>query len=115
VIGRLEAMLLKRLYNFQFEIPEQGDRALRLSSGRTPARTTQALRYCRLPPCSAEQPGVRAVAEKLLVHGEEYLAVLEYLAPFAAEQLHSLTTSISRAGVPATLYEGIKYTSGALD
>ena len=51
----------------------------------------------QLPPCSAEQPGVRAVAEKLLVHGQEYLAVLKYSAPFAAEQLHSLTTSISRA------------------
>ena len=49
-----------------------------------------------LPPCSAEQPGVRAVAEKLLVHGQEYRAVLKYSAPFAAEQLHSLTTSISR-------------------
>jgi transposase len=49
-----------------------------------------------LPPRSAEQPGVPAVAEKLLVHGQEYLAVLKYSAPFAAEQLHSLTTSISR-------------------
>ncbi|PYU37895.1 MAG: IS1634 family transposase, partial [Acidobacteria bacterium] len=49
-----------------------------------------------LPPCSAEQPGVRAVAEKLLVHGQEYLAVVKYSAPFAAEQLHSVTTSISR-------------------
>jgi transposase len=49
-----------------------------------------------LPPCSAEQPGVRAVAEKTLVHGEEYLCVVKYSAPFAAEQLHSLTTSISR-------------------
>src|SRR6267378_5412437 len=38
-----------------------------------------------LPPCSAEQPGVRAVAEKLLVHGQEYLAVVKYSAPFAAE------------------------------
>src|SRR5204863_8783873 len=35
------------------------------------------------------------VAEKLLVHGQEYLAVLKHSAPFAAEQLHSLTTSIS--------------------
>src|SRR5213075_1243764 len=43
-----------------------------------------------LPPCSAEQPGVRAVAEKRLVHGQEYLAVVKYSAPFAAEQLHSL-------------------------
>jgi hypothetical protein len=50
-----------------------------------------------LPPCSAEPPGVRAVAEKLLVHGQEYLAVVKYSAPFAAEQLRSLTTSISRA------------------
>src|SRR6202165_2393810 len=50
-----------------------------------------------LPPCSAEQPGVRAVAEKVRVPGQEYLAVLKYSAPFAAEQLHSLTTSISRA------------------
>jgi transposase len=49
-----------------------------------------------LPPCSAEQPGVRAAAEKMLVHGEEYLCVVKYSAPFAAEQLHSLTTSISR-------------------
>src|SRR5580698_9929603 len=48
-----------------------------------------------LPPCSTEQPGVRAVAQKLVVHGQEYLAVLKYSAPFAAEQLHSLTTSIS--------------------
>jgi transposase len=49
-----------------------------------------------LPPCSAEQPGVRAIAEKTLVHGKEYLCVVKYSAPFAAEQLHSLTTSISR-------------------
>ena len=49
-----------------------------------------------LPPCSTEQPGVRAVAEKMLVHGKEYLGVVKYSAPFAAEQLHSLTTSISR-------------------
>src|SRR5437879_4973624 len=50
-----------------------------------------------LPSCSAAQPGVRAVAEKLLGHGQEYLAVLKYSAPFAAEQLHGLTTSSSRA------------------
>jgi transposase len=49
-----------------------------------------------LPPCTAEQAGVRAVAEKMLVHGKEYLGVVKYSAPFAAEQLHSLTTSISR-------------------
>jgi transposase len=49
-----------------------------------------------LPLCTAEQAGVRAVAEKMLVHGKEYLGVVKYSAPFAAEQLHSLTTSISR-------------------
>jgi len=54
-------------------------------------RTTE-----QLPPCSAEQPGVRAVAEKMLVHGKEYLCVVKYSAPFAGEQLHSLTTSLSR-------------------
>jgi transposase len=47
----------------------------------------------QLPPCSTEQPGVPAVAEKMLAHGAE---VVKYSAPFAAEQLHSLTTSISR-------------------
>src|SRR5439155_601558 len=41
-------------------------------------------------PCTSsfsEQPGVLAVAEKLLVHGQEYLAVLKYSAPFVAEKL----------------------------
>ena len=51
----------------------------------------------QLPPCSASQPGVRAAAEKMLVHGREYLCVVKYSAPFAGEQLHSLTTSLSRA------------------
>lgn len=49
-----------------------------------------------LPLCSAEQPGVRALGEKMLVHGKEYLCVVKYSAPFASEQLHSLTTSLSR-------------------
>jgi transposase len=49
-----------------------------------------------LPPCSSAQPGVRAAAEKLLVHGQEYLCVLKYSASFAGEQLHSLTTSLSK-------------------
>jgi len=49
-----------------------------------------------LPPCSSAQPGVRAAAEKLLVHGKEYLCVLKYSASFAGEQLHSLTTSLSK-------------------
>src|ERR1039457_6844003 len=42
------------------------------------------------------QPGVRATAENLLVHGQEYLCVLKYSASFASEQMHSLTTSLSK-------------------
>lgn len=49
-----------------------------------------------LPLCSSAQPGVRAAAEKILVHGREYLCVLKYSASFAGEQLHSVTTSVSR-------------------
>ena len=39
---------------------------------------------------------MRAAAEKLLVHGKEYLCVVKYSASFAGEQLHSLTTSMSK-------------------
>ena len=49
-----------------------------------------------LPVCSSMQPGVRAAAEKMLVHGREYLCVVKYSASFAGEQLHSITTSLSR-------------------
>ena len=49
-----------------------------------------------LPACSSALPGVQATAEKLLVHGEEYLCVLKYSATFAAEQLHSLSASLSK-------------------
>jgi transposase len=49
-----------------------------------------------LPACSSAQPGVRASAEKTLVHGREYLCVVKYSTSFAGEQLHSLTTSLSR-------------------
>ena len=45
---------------------------------------------------SSGQPGVRAAAERLLVHGKEYLCVVKYSAPFASEQLHSLTTTLSK-------------------
>ena len=41
----------------------------------------------QLPPCSSAPSGVRAAAEKLLVHGKEYLCVLKYSASFAGEQL----------------------------
>jgi transposase len=50
----------------------------------------------KLPPCSSQQPGVRAAGEKLLVHGKEYFCVVKYSASFAGEQLHSLTTSVSK-------------------
>src|ERR1019366_70083 len=49
-----------------------------------------------LPACSSAQPGVQAAAEKSLVHGEEYLCVLKYSATFAAEQLHSVSASLSK-------------------
>ena len=51
----------------------------------------------QLPLLSSRQPGVRAAAERLLVHGQEYLCVVKYSAPFASEQLHSLTTTLSKA------------------
>src|ERR1700758_1509758 len=46
---------------------------------------------------SGGQPGVRAAAERLIVHGKEYLCVVKYSAPFASEQLHSLTTTLCKA------------------
>jgi transposase len=49
-----------------------------------------------LPRCSSDQPGVHAVAERAIVHGDEYLCVLKYSASFASEQLHSLTTSLTK-------------------
>jgi transposase len=51
----------------------------------------------QLEACSSDQPGVRATAEPMLVHGKEYLCVVKYSASFAGEQLHSLTTSLSKA------------------
>ncbi len=50
-----------------------------------------------LLPLGSGQPGVRAAAERLVVHGREYLCVVKYSAPFASEQLHSLTTTLSKA------------------
>jgi transposase len=46
---------------------------------------------------SSAQPGVRAGAERLVVHGKEYLCVVKYSASFASEQWHSLTTTLSKA------------------
>jgi len=51
----------------------------------------------QLPPMGSRQPGVCAAAERLIVHGQPYLCVLKYSAPFASEQLHSLTTAVSKA------------------
>jgi transposase len=54
------------------------------------------LDVAQLPLCSSAQPGVRAAAGKFLVHGKEYLCVVKYSASFASEQLHSLSTSLSK-------------------
>jgi transposase len=51
----------------------------------------------QLTVCSSDQPGVRATADRLLVHGKDYLCVLKYSASFATEQLHSLSTSLAKA------------------
>jgi transposase len=50
-----------------------------------------------LTPLSSQEPGVSAAAETMLVHGKEYRCVVKYSAPFAGEQLHSLTTGLSKA------------------
>ena len=49
-----------------------------------------------LPLCSSDHPGVRAAAQTALIHGKEYLCVLKYSASFAGEQMHSITTSLSK-------------------
>src|SRR5262245_37225849 len=49
-----------------------------------------------LPLCSSDQPGVHAFAERAIVHGQEYLCVLKYSSSFASEQLHSITTSLTK-------------------
>lgn len=51
----------------------------------------------QLPPCSSLQPGVRALAETAVVHGKQYLCVVKYSTSFAGEQLHSVTTGVSKA------------------
>jgi transposase len=49
-----------------------------------------------LPLLSSDQPGAHAAAEKTLVHGKEYLCVLKYSSSFAGEQLHSVTTTVTK-------------------
>jgi transposase len=51
----------------------------------------------KLTPLSSQEPGVSATVETMLVHGKDYRCVVKYSAPFASEQLHSLTTSLSKA------------------
>ena len=50
----------------------------------------------QLPACGSAQPGVRAVAQKVFVHGKEYLCVLKYSACFASEQLNSTTATLAK-------------------
>lgn len=50
----------------------------------------------QLPVCGSVQPGVRAAAEKMLVHGNEYLCVVKYSASFASEQLHSVSAALAK-------------------
>jgi len=50
----------------------------------------------QLPQSGSALPGVRAAAERLLVHGKEYLCVVKYSSSFAGEQLHSVATSLSK-------------------
>ncbi len=50
----------------------------------------------QLPACGSSQPGVRAAAEKMFVHGKEYLCVLKYSACFASEQLNSTTAALAK-------------------
>jgi hypothetical protein len=51
----------------------------------------------QLTPLSSQEPGVSAAAQTTVVHGKEYRCVVKYSASFAGEQLHSLTTSLSKA------------------
>ena len=51
----------------------------------------------RLQPLGAAHPGVRAAAERLTVHGGEYLCVVKHSASFAAEQLPSAVAALGKA------------------
>src|SRR3984957_9483699 len=48
------------------------------------------------PACGSSQPGVRAAAGNLFVHGKEYLCVVKYSACFASKQLNSPTAALAR-------------------
>jgi len=49
-----------------------------------------------VPLCGVDHPGVRAIGQRAVVHGGEYLCILQYSTAFASEQLHSLTTSLTK-------------------
>ena len=51
----------------------------------------------KLEPLGGRHPGVSAFAERALVHGGDYLWVVSHSAGFASEQLHSASTSLTRA------------------
>jgi transposase len=51
----------------------------------------------QLTQLSSREPGVSAAAGNAVVHGKEYQCVVKYSASFATDQLHSLTTSVSKA------------------
>jgi len=51
----------------------------------------------KLETCTNQQPGVKALAAPMVVHGQQYLCAVKYSSSFAGEQLQSLTTSLSKA------------------
>ena len=51
----------------------------------------------QLTPLGSREPGVSVAAGSAVVHGSEYQCVVKYSASFAAEQLHSVTNSVSKA------------------
>ena len=74
--------------------PESDGSRLYLGTRRPPSRARDSE---KLVACSSAQPRARAAAEPLVLHGIEYLCVAEYSSSFAGEQLHSLTTALSKA------------------
>ena len=82
----------------QYRLAERGRIRLDLGAALepSPGGIPPASRWKVYPLAAAPSRGVQAAAEKLLVHGEEYLCVLKYSATFAAEQLHSVSASLSK-------------------
>ena len=50
-----------------------------------------------LPPVGPEHPGLRAWAQRWLVHGAERRCVLQYSETYGAEQLQSVSTGLAKA------------------